>query len=56
MTGLSTPAFGVCGGWGGASGTGTSEKSSWATALIVKESAHIMEYISATVINVVEPL
>ncbi len=37
--GLTTPVFGVCAGWAGASGMGMSEKSSCATALIVKASA-----------------
>lgn len=40
LTGFSIPVCGEWGGCAGASGIGTSEKSSWATALIVHESMH----------------
>jgi hypothetical protein len=43
---FSAPAFGVCGGWTGASGIGTSEKSSCDTALMVITSISVSNTIS----------
>ena len=52
LSALSKPAWGVCGGCAGASGIGTSEKSSCETAFIVHESSeHQASYIQKAYIR-----